>query len=369
VTIEVGKDYRGIALPAALLVENDPVDLNDGEYEVGFIGGVDETGPPFELGLNRPLIYHTVLGYQPRTFQAQFGQYHLRLTSESTLLDTELEVLVSSTAGSVFWTALPQQAIGSTEWFIIPEEPKRVDDEDRLELHDTSAQQATFIATILNSESNPNLLQLDTTLLVDDGPWAMYQGAPAPYGRVRKLRKDNYDELKEGLENWFAQPEAVAGRYFGELRRLLNPLIVNKNPTASDVGAAVNHLFDMQNHLTNLRTYLGAYAAPRVEEVDRLLETYQQHGSERANDLLIEGSFSTFFNLTQDEASYTGDLQKAIRDVNLNDLPQRRVGRNPGGEVIDQYEEPDFEYDFSDTDNEEDIPVPGSLTEYVDSAF
>jgi hypothetical protein len=197
----------------------------------------------------------------------------------------------------------------------------------------------------------------------------MYQGAPAPYGRVRKLRKDNYDELKEGLENWFAQPEAVAGRYFGELRRLLNPLIVNKNPTASDVGAAVNHLFDMQNHLTNLRTYLGAYAAPRVEEVDRLLETYQQHGSERANDLLIEGSFSTFFNLTQDEASYTGDLQKAIRDVNLNDLPQRRVGRNPGGEVIDQYEEPDFEYDFSDTDNEEDIPVPGSLTEYVDSAF
>lgn len=370
VTIEVGKDYRGIALPSTLLIESTTPDVNDGEYEVHFIGGVDETGPPFELGLNRPLIQHTLLGYQERQFDnVNFGQYHLVLTSESTLLDSEVEVEASSTGGSIFWASLPQQDVGDTEWFSVPEEPRSVDDGDRLELHDTSAQAATFITTIERTETNPNLLQLEDTLHNDVGPWAMAQNSPAPYGRVRKLRKDNYDELKEGLEDWFAQPQSDIEVYFRELRRLINPLIVNKNPQASDVGAATNHLFNLQNHLTNLRTYLAAYEAPLVEEVDRLLETYQQHGSGRAIDLLVEGNFSVFFNLTQDEASYTGDVQKAIRDVNLNDLPQRKVDRNPGGEVIDQYEEPDFEYDFSDTDGEEDLPVPGTVTEYLDSAF
>jgi hypothetical protein len=369
ITVEVGPDFSGIALPSQIIIANDPLDPNDAEYDVQFIGGVDETGPPFELGLSRALIQHTQLGYQSYSLQAEIGQYHLRLTSQSTLLDTKVEVEASSTGGSIFWGSLPQEDVGDTEWFSIPEEPKRLDDGDLLELHDTSAQAPTQVITILKSVTAPNLLQLEVTLQTDVGPWNMAQSSPAPYGRVRKLRKDNYELFKTGLENWFEQPESDITVYFRELRRLLNPLIVNKNPKAADVNAAVSHLFELQTHLTDLRTYLAVYEAPRVEEVDRLLETYQQHGSTRANDLLVEGSFSTFFNLTQAEASYSGNVQQAIREVNINDLPQRKTGRNPGGEVIDQYEEPDFEYDFSDTDGEEDLPVPGNVSEYIESAF
>ena len=171
--------------------------------------------------------------------------------------------------------------------------------------------------------------------------------------------------LKDALGIWLANPLSNSDRYFADLRKLLNPIIVNKNPTAASIAAATSHLEDLYNHLITLSGYLAIYDAPLVEQVDRLITTYQQQGSQRAVDILLESQFSGFFGLTQDESSYTGNLQKALRDVNLKDLPQRKFDRNPGGEVIDSYEEPDFEFDTSDTDAEVDLDQPDEVLDYA----
>jgi hypothetical protein len=81
---------------------------------------------------------------------------------------------------------------------------------------------------------------------------------------------------------------------------------------------------------------------------------------------LLEARFSDFFGLDQDESSYSGDLQKAVREVNIQDLPQRKIGRNPGSDVIEQYEDVDYEFNFDDVEDEE-IPIPGEVSEFIDS--
>lgn len=366
VGIEVGKDYRGIPLPAVLRIANEPADPNDSEYEVANIGGLNGDSPPFELALARPLLVHTNLGYQRRTFQVQFGHYHLSLASRSTLLDSAIQV-ASTPAASILWSSLPAVDVGDTVYWSLPEAPKKVERGDYLELKDTSAQQPTFSTEVVKTYTSPALLELADSVEVTVGSYRMRQDASAPSGRVRKRRRDNFDVLQDSLGIWLSN--SASTRYFANLRKLLNPIIANVNPTASSVKDATDHLAVLYAHLNNLQTYLAAYEAPLVEQVDRLIETYQQQGSQRAVDILLQARFSDFFGLDQEEVSYTGNLQKAIRQINLNDLPQSKFGRLPGGEVIDSYEEPDFEFDTSDTDAELELDPPDEAYNYPGSAI
>ncbi len=370
-TVEIGPDFSQMALPGTLVVQNTPPGLNDGTYTVLGVGGILEDGPPFELLLDRPLPAPMELGSQPRDLgSALLGQYFLRLSSRSTLLDTKLEVLASSTAGNLLWSTLPLSLVGSTPWWSLPSAPAKVELNDVLELRDTGAQQPTITAAVVGIQTNPNLLELDFPLPTVFGNYNLGQDTPTPSGRVRKQHKNNYVLLSDNLEAWLNLPAANSDRYFGELRRLLNPLIVNSNPKASDVQTAVNYLGVLDSQLSAITSYLGEYDAPLVEPVDRLLDTFQQQGAIRAVDLLLSGQFSVFFGLSQDEVSYLGDLTKSIRDVNVQDLPQSKFKRNPGGDVIDSYEEPDFEYDFRDTEAVEEVQPPGEAYDYDgESAF
>jgi hypothetical protein len=368
-SIEVGPDLSSEQVPMTLVVEAGLV--NSGTYAVGFLGGVDGAGPSWELGLERPLVQYTELGGQTHRFTGRVGRQHVRLSSRRTLLDTEIAVEASSTAGSLLLSALPATAVGDTVFMQLGSRPLKVEAEDFLELHQTGAQLASFVFEIVRTETNPNLLELSSTIPTTFGSWAMSQDSPPPYGRVRKRKKNNFDTLKAAVDDWLELPTSNAGRYFAQLRRLLNPIIVNSNPTASSINDVVNHLFTMQTHLSALQGDLEGYEAPLVEQVDRLIDTYYQYGSERAVDVLVQGRFSDFFGLDQDDVSYSGRLQKSLRSVEVEDLPQSKFKRNPGGEVIDSYEEPDFEFDFSDTqDDSEDVYPPGESYDFGDeSAF
>lgn len=373
VTIEAGKDYRSSAyLPAALKVSNEPPHPNDGEYEVVSLGGLNGDGPPFELALNRPLISHTELGYQRTYFDVEFGQYYLAFTSASTGLDSAIELLTGvgqSPAGPILWSSYPVSDVGDTIYWSMPEDPKQVEEGDYLELKDTSAQLPTFVTEVVKTHTGPNLLELADSVLVNIGSYDMQQEAPAPAARVRKRKRNNFDVLSDAVKLWLEDPLSNTGKYFADLRKLLNPIIVNKNPTAGAIQAASDQLSSLILHLQNLGSYLEVYEAPIVDQVDRLIETYQQQGSQRAVDILLQSRFTTFFGLDQDEVSYTGNLQKTIRQVNIRDLPQEKFNRNPGGEVIDSYEEPNFEFDTSDTDNEVELDPPDESYDYPGSAF
>lgn len=369
--IEVGPDMSAIAFPATVLLEEEGSQgLNDGEYEVVGIGGFDGTGPEFELTLARPLVVHTELGYQPKELgEAAVGAYGLVLSSLNTLTSTLVEVLDPSDAGYLFWAALPQLQEGSTEWFLVPEDPRGTEVGDFLEFRDTSEQVVSFSREVAGSQASPNLLQFTTPVSTTLQTYDLRQDAPAPSARLRKTRKDTYVTLKAQLDDWLELPLSNSARYFGELRKLINPLVVNDNPTAVAVSEASDKVVELYQHLVVVNGYLDDYFAPVVEPVDRLLDTYREQGAERAIDLLLEPSFSTFFNLSQEESSYSGELQRAIRDVNLNDLPINKNNRNPGGEIIESYEELDYEYDMSDTEGVEDVEPTGESYEFPGSAF
>lgn len=367
-TMEFGPDLSSEKLPLTMVV--DEGEVNQGTYAAGFLGGVDESGPPFELGLERILIQYSELGSQPHFFNGQVGRQHVRLTSQNTLLASALTV-GSTPAASLFWNTLPQNDIADTQWFELPSVPTQVEAGDWLELNDTGAATPTYKLEVFDTEGpNPSLLQLNTTVLSSLGSWNLEQDAQRPWGRIRKRKRENYDVMQEQVESWLRLPASSSERYFAGLRRLLNPLIVNRNPTASAIQDAVDYLYALQQHLAAFTGYLDVYESPLAPQVDVLLDTYRQHGSERAVDILLEARFSDFFGLDQDEVSYSGDLQKSLRDVNVEDLPQKRYERGVSAELIDSYEEPDFEFDFSDTEGDyEDVSPVGEAYEYGDSAI
>jgi hypothetical protein len=371
VDIELGPDLLLVTAPfTVVLADPSGAGLNDGTYEVVGTGGVDEDGPDFELTLARPLVVYQEAGSQPLDLGvASVGAHRLVLTSRSTLLDTKMEVLAGSPAGLTLFDALPAAQVGSTEWFGLPEAPGEVEEGDSMEFRDTSAQGVAFSRSVVQALTAPNLLQFTETLATDLQSYSLVQDSPAPSARLRKLRKDTYEILKERLDEWLGLPASDINRYFGDLRKLLNPLIVNSNPTAVSVRDASNKVVALFTHLGELSTYLAEYTAPTVEQVDRLLETYIEQGANRARDLLLEGSFSVFFNLTQDQSSYSGELQRAIRDVNQNDLPITKNNRNPGGEILESYEELDYENDLTDTEGVEDVELTGESYEFPGSAF
>jgi len=374
VSVEFGPDLRAFSFPGTLKVENAPPDLNDGSYEVlGLEGTVLTPGGPLvtPIGcvLARTFPVSSALGYQSVYFQGALGEDYLRLTSESTLTNTAVEVLASGSAASLLWSSLPVAEVGATEWLSAPEALSRVAVGDYVELSETEESSPTQVLEVLRTGTLPDVMQVTPLLPTSAGPWDMRQGAPPFHGRIRKLRRDTFDVLQVSLQLWLEAQTNNINVYYGELRRLLNPLSVNKNPQASAISAVVFHLQDLRVSFTQARLYLQSYVAPRVEEVDVLISTYLQHGAQKAVDTLVAGRFSAFFGLTQENASYTGAVQQLVREVSMRDLPQRKAGRNPGGESIDSYEDIDYEFNLSDVEGEEDVPVPGEVSEYEDSAF
>ena len=348
---------------------------NSGDYQVIGLGGIDGQGPPFEVAVSRPLPISSSPGFVPvQLDSAEFGSFALTFTSTSTLLDTKIEVLDSSPAGALLWNSLPVSDVGETLYFTIPGKPTRVEIDDMVDFKDDRSQAVTFQRTIANTENafgtQPNLLEFTETVSTTLQTYNWRQDALAPNARVRKLRKDNYDQFKGQLDDWLALPLSDSDRVFNELRNLLNPILANSNPTTAAISAASNLVQDLAAHVTALQAILDIYSAPLVEGVDRIIETYRQQGADRAVDVLISAQFSTFFNLTQNETSYNGDLREAVRQVNINDLPVSKLNRNPGGMLIEAYEEPDFEYDLSDTEGTDDEPdPPGEVYEWGNSAF
>jgi hypothetical protein len=225
--------------------------------------------------------------------------------------------------------------------------------------------QPGYSSPILSLEEASTLVELTTEFPTDLQPQQFTRDTPYPFARVRKQSLNNYELMRALLETWLETDEAEPA-YFTELLRLLNPLAVNLNPTAVEVNDAKTQLELLYNSLGTLDGYLAGYEATAVGQIDTLVSTLIEKGSDRAVDVLLEGQFSTFFGMDQDDLSYAGTVQKGIKEVMREDLPQRkdnRLGRFADEDVtIGEYEEPDFEYDFSDIDDVDEPDIPAGST-------
>ena len=175
-----------------------------------------------------------------------------------------------------------------------------------------------------------------------------------------------YAEFAEDLGDWDTQV-LEPSRYdedILELERALNPLLVNKNPSAALVGTANTAAADLQTVYTSLSTILADFTTLPVVRVDALLDMLQERGLERAHELLTLGEIEEFFALTKDGASYGGNFLEKIRAIAQNDIPQGRslAEDNVDDRLISSFEDTDADFDFSDQDDErgsleiDDIP-------------
>lgn len=214
---------------------------------------------------------------------------------------------------------------------------------------------------IVSLEKDNLLIKLTDEQPTDLFPASFDTDAARPFARIRNARMNNYSTLQESLGGWLELSQNQGG-FFTNLRRLLNPLAVNTNPTAVQLNDAKSQLELLEEALDDLGTYLGEYAADVVPQIDVLLSTLQEKGADRARDILLEARFSDFFGLGMDETSYAGTVQSTLKEINREDLPVRkdnRTGRMTKDEqLIAAYDEKDYEFDTSDLDEAEELDIP-----------
>jgi hypothetical protein len=269
--------------------------------------------------------------------------------------------------------------VGLTPYFQIPEDPKSIQLEDTLEFTESIYNVVSQSFSIVGLELSQLLVEVEPGIATDFGTIPMTQGAPPPFGRIRLGKKNNYVVFEEALTTWLALPQNEAA-YFVELQRLLNPLIVNENPTAAQVNTAKLHVQQLLAILTRqgaivsgadpdatLEAILMSYVVSPVDEVDTLVDTYLERGATRGVDLLLEGRFSDFFGLTPETMSYDGAARVALQEVQRQDLPVRKGKRLlrdlATTQTIAEWEDPDFEFDQSDVDDPDDIEIPAEFAE------
>jgi len=372
--LELGWHLRSGSQPAikhiVMVIEDDG--LNDGTY---LECEAEPLIPSCELTLTRPLPVPYDLGSQPLRHTGSMGQQRAVFASTSVLADSAIEMQSGDDdAYDEFFnpaTPLPS-AVGSTRFFQTPEEPKQVEPDDLLELYDTNAITASYICTIDNVEVDDSLVRVEegSELDLDLGSFDLDPDNGIPLARIRKGRLNNFTEFADQANDWVELPVNETVAYFRELNRLVNVLAVNANPTPGQINTVVGTLQSLSNTLDQLEPILAIYEADTVEQVDALLAAYKEKGSDRASDILLEGRFRDFFNLSQDEVSYAGAVQAGVKEVMRADLPVRRYDRPRDGYIVAEYEEKDFEYDWSDAEDDyEDVSAPAEDVVFPRSAF
>lgn len=175
-----------------------------------------------------------------------------------------------------------------------------------------------------------------------------------------------YEEFIEDLDDWFTSQlePSKFDEDIQELERVLNPLLVNKNPSAALVGSASSTAVALKTVYESLSVILAGFTTTVVPRIDALLDMLQERGMDRAHELLLLGEFQEFFVCSKDSSSHSGNLLEKMRSIAQNDVPLGRGTSygNTENRLTGSYEDTDANYDFSDQDSEkgpteiDDIP-------------
>jgi hypothetical protein len=296
----------------------------------------------------------------PAVMNASFGDVYLTFTSKNTT--TASALVLDGSAANEFFESMPSTTLGTTPWFQLPSIPANLQAGDILEFYASDYNLPSNAYEILNIVASLNVIQVDVdTILggyIEDGTDWQFTVQPVPFARIHYGTKNDFSQVQAALNTWLALPENQPN-YMANLNALVNPLLVNGNPTAEQVGAAVQGLTGLYQFLTTaeataegidpgltLQGILPTYTIEPVPAVDTLIASYTAKGSDAAVDTLLAGNFSGFFGLTAETSSYAGAFQAATRAVAMNDLPVSKMNRPEAqnSQIQSQTSSPDFEY-------------------------
>lgn len=302
---------------------------------------------PLDFFLQTPIPFFRD-GAAAIDMRVSFGGMYLSSTSKNKT--TESEISISGSASN-FYFSTSTTGKGTTPWFQLPALPRGLQAGDVLETYPTDYKTPSASYRI-TSVGTPRVIGLQPD--IPCGVSWQFTVQPPPFARLRVGTMNDYVSVKEQLDSWLLLPENQES-FFTNVNRLINPLLVNENPTAVQVGTALASVRSFYGVLLAdqseqpeeaLDTIIDAFTVQPVDAVDTLLQSFREKGSNRATDLLLSGAFASFFGLTVDGSSYAGAFQEAVRDVAMSDLPVRRFERPDvqSSALVGQAQSPDFEY-------------------------
>ena len=336
---------------------------NQGRYSVRESQGVGTTCSlevPVEGALPIPRD-----GANPVVFNVEFGSEFVSFGSRLQQISSSVRVENQpGTHGAEYFfyiSSLPATARGTTPYLQFSLWPTGVEGEDLILIYETDIEVVTRYFTVKDA-TMANLRVVKISPEIEST--ASYNFMPnqnPPFALIRVAKVADYVTLKDGLDSWLAAAPQQT-QFFRDLARLLNPVLLNANPTSAEVNTAVAQLQELLDGLDSLNTALLTYSAPVEPSIDALLASFRDKGSDRAIDLLLGGQFSAFFGLDMESTSYAGTLTKSARALSTNDLPMRKtnrtnlIGQTSIGVIPD---EKDFEFTSDDADSPAtpDIPV------------
>ncbi len=346
VTVEFTSSLGATAGQSVELLDS----VNQGTYEIDFIP-TDPRDDPGEIGLLYPLPRSSLDGAPlPVEASAQIGGLVVDLASRSVGTNTSLSV-TGGTGAALLYTTTPTPAVGSTVWISTPETaPLAVGDRIRVYTVDYAVPTLERFVVAIDGLHAQLDEAVSTTSSFD------LSAQTVPYARVGW---DGYLSFLELAEAATAILDGLPENYFLELSRLARIVLQFPTPPLYVLADLSTSLSTLSATLTSLSAELDTFLPERYVEVETLLSSLRERGSDRAADLLLEGRFSEVFSLPLDRMSYSAEVLYQLRETTRSDLPVSAVNRNRRGPVVlSRADSVDFEYDRSDIDESSNPDIP-----------
>ena len=316
--------------------------------------------PLYRTNFNEPVYMNGALSREALTLQDRGSD----VGSQLSIFDP-LQVFFSSYVSPV--------ATGSSLYFRVPEKNRELGEGDFLELYRDDTVTPTETRTVVVVDAR--ILTLDAPVPSVPTTYSFQGGSvgPVPAAVLRNGRTYDFAAFKERLDIWLrTRPMGAIKLFFAELNRRVGPLLVNSNPTDTDCADAENQVRLLHKHLTqiaaqqnnfdvdkSLEVILASYFIEKEVEADALVRAYRDQGADRAADFLLSCQFTTFFGLDQEGTSYGGALQKAIREVQREDLPVDKFDREKAAaRPLVTITDTDFEYSSDDLNENPQVDPP-----------
>lgn len=292
----------------------------------------------------------------------------LVITSKSTGLDAALEVAAANgnttlgfTVGTTYGTTTGFEVInGSGVALDLSRYDIVVDDIVRLV---DSTDTATFHTIIEISDDNKQV-ELDPPVSL---------GRTITEFKIYSAAAVAYEAFIEDVEAWDTMRGASDyAEDISELERVMNPLLVNKNPSRAQVSDAEDAVVELKALLTNtspqgLTEVLTGFEVAAVPRIDAALRMLVERGLDRAYDELLDGNVEGFFGMDKDDAGSGSYMLKQMRTVVQSDLPVSKLEDDADDLIHDVLaEETDADYDYSDEDEDENIEILGEVPDFDD---
>lgn len=152
------------------------------------------------------------------------------------------------------------------------------------------------------------------------------------------------------LHNAWVKPYASGST--AELERILNPLLVNPQPSVAQINDAETAVEHLLFTVTGFASVCAAVLSRRVDRIDAALSMLKERGFDLAYQALSAGDLIGFLAMDKDDASSSGAMLKAAREVVQNDVPVSKTLDDADVErthLTTAYS-PDAAYNYDDAD-------------------